>query len=442
MKTIVGLFAVFSLIILMIVPVYADVDKITIDKETFAIDEKFTISGTISDAGRVTLLASMKGPSGERLVHSIRSDIGGTFSFQPVRADDLFRSKGIYTINVFADTQLAGSGPTIKIEYSRGVATVLPDFDLVLKEIGNKTVDEGTKLSFTVSVTDSTINDIEFSLEKYPNGAKIDKDTGVFSWTPTNTQSGGYIFDVVVNAYPFEDRETITITVNDKPGLASTPEPKEKEPGQTESKKLELAAFVDESKDPQSYVDRYNSDAGYKDWFDKNYSWYSSIYEAVGLEEPLLIPAAFVDESKDPQSYVDRYNSEVGYKNWFDSNHSEYSSIYQAVGLDEPKELASFVDESKDPQSYVDRYNSEENYKDWFDKTYPDITIYQAVGLDESKEKEKQFGTCGEGTRLIDEVCTIFEESEFGQCGEGTELVGKVCEIIGKTDVKPWWQFW
>jgi len=57
----------------------------------------------------------------------------------------------------------------------------------------------------------------------------------------------------------------------------------------------------------------------------------------VGLEEPLLIPAAFVDETKDPQSYVDRYNNEATYKEWFDDNFAEYDSIYQAVGLEEPK---------------------------------------------------------------------------------------------------------
>ena len=58
---------------------------------------------------------------------------------------------------------------------------------------------------------------------------------------------------------------------------------------------------MDESKDPQSYVDRYNNEASYKEWFDKSYPEYDSIYQAVGLEEPLEIPASFVDESKDPK---------------------------------------------------------------------------------------------------------------------------------------------
>ena len=90
----------------------------------------------------------------------------------------------------------------------------------------------------------------------------------------------------------------------------------------------------------------------------------------------------------------------------------------------EPEELeipAPFVDESKDPQSYVDRYNNETSYKKWFDDTYPEYdSIYEAVGLEEQKIKEKKFGICGPGTKLIDGVCTI----------------------IQKPIVKPWWQFW
>ncbi len=45
--------------------------------------------------------------------------------------------------------------------------------------------------------------------------------------------------------------------------------------------------------------------------------------------------ASFVDVDKDPQYYLDRYNNEESYKEWFDTNYSQYDSIYQAVGLDE-----------------------------------------------------------------------------------------------------------
>ncbi|MBT4327310.1 MAG: hypothetical protein HOD60_10480, partial [Candidatus Nitrosopelagicus sp.] len=49
-------------------------------------------------------------------------------------------------------------------------------------------------------------------------------------------------------------------------------------------KSIGIASFVDATKDPQHYIDRYNNEPTYKEWFDENYSQYSSIYEAVGLE--------------------------------------------------------------------------------------------------------------------------------------------------------------
>ena len=50
-------------------------------------------------------------------------------------------------------------------------------------------------------------------------------------------------------------------------------------------RKEKIASFVDQSKDPQHYIDRYNNEPKYKEWFDTNYPQYSSIYEAVGLKE-------------------------------------------------------------------------------------------------------------------------------------------------------------
>ncbi|MDH3780898.1 MAG: Ig domain-containing protein, partial [Nitrosopumilus sp.] len=206
----------------------------------------------------------------------------------------------------------------------------------------------------------SSLNNVAFSLEKSPPaGAKINSNTGLFTWTPTDSQGAkSYVFDIVAKKDSMIDRQSVTITVNDIKILEPVKEP---EPTTTpaEPKDLGIASFVDKTKDPQSYVDRYNNEATYKEWFDDNFTEYDSIYQAVGLEEPLLIPASFVDETKDPQSYVDRYNNEATYKEWFDDNFTEYDSIYQAVGLEEPK------------------------------------------------VEEKKFGICGPGTKLIDGVCTI-----------------------------------
>jgi len=69
------------------------------------------------------------------------------------------------------------------------------------------------------------------------------------------------------------------ITISDKPSV----------PEEHKSTQLEIAAFVDQSKDPQHYIDRYFNESKYKKWFDKNYPQYTSIYEAVGLEQPVQV---------------------------------------------------------------------------------------------------------------------------------------------------------
>jgi Ca2+-binding RTX toxin-like protein len=99
----------------------------------------------------------------------------------------------------------------------------------VLGIIGNKTVDELTKLTFTATATDVDIpaNTLTYSLVGAPAGASIDSATGVFTWTPTEEQGpGSFSFNVVVtdNGMPtLSDSETITVTVNEVNGGPGTP---------------------------------------------------------------------------------------------------------------------------------------------------------------------------------------------------------------------------
>jgi len=51
-----------------------------------------------------------------------------------------------------------------------------------------------------------------------------------------------------------------------------------------------IASFVDPNQDPEYYVNRYDNDPSYKEWFDENFPEYDSIYEAVGLKEPEATP--------------------------------------------------------------------------------------------------------------------------------------------------------
>lgn len=72
--------------------------------------------------------------------------------------------------------------------------------------------------------------------------------------------------------------------------------------------------------------------------------------------------APFVDPNQDPQYYVDRYNNEPIYKEWFDSNFPEYNSIYEAVGLNKPTIAPQQTPEPEHTQSNCD-------------SSYPDVCI-------------------------------------------------------------------
>jgi len=373
-------FAVFSLFVLMMVPAYASVTSLSLEKSFYTTDESIKFIGTLNGTETVYVFIRDAGGKYEgQLADPIATD---EFDVIPQSVSIFFDSKGIYSATAFTGDEKEEDGFTIQLEFDGNKVFEVPDFVLQLKTIVDKSVEVEKTITFTASLTDSSIEGAVFSLEKNPPiGATIDPDSGKFVWTVSksqgNIQDVPYKFDIVVNLGAQEDRETITITVKQayvEPEKQPEPKP---EPKQTTSEPKELGI------------------------------------------------APFVDESKDPQSYVDRYNKEASYKKWFDDNYSEYSSIYEAVGLEEPKVLAAFVDPNLDPQYYIDRYNKEITYKEWFDKSYPDITIYEAVGLEEPEVVEPEFGECGEGTKLIDGKCTIVAtKSEGGGCLIATATYG------------------
>ena len=428
MHTRLGIFLVFSLFVLIMTPVYAEVTTVSMKKSFYTVDETISFSGTESEGSNIVTVV-IRGPDGHAELLGGFSDPQGEYETTPRNVKNVFSIQGNYNVTAFVDK--FENGVSILLEFDGQKVTLMPDFVLSLNTISDKTIEEKKTLVFTPTLTES-LTGVTFSLEKNPpTGASINSQTGQFTWTPTESQGpAAYVFDIVVKKGASEDREDVKITVTE-PAPVIQPEPTPKpeptpitEPEPEPTQELGIASFVDPTKDPQSYVDRYNNEPTYKKWFDENYPEYSSIYEAVGLDEPKGL-ASFVDPTKDPQSYVNRYNNEPTYKKWFDENYPEYSSIYEAVGLEKPKEIASFVDPTLDPQFYIDRYNNEPQFREWFDENYPDMTIYDAIGLDEPEIKEQEIGQCGPGTILVDGVCTPDESiQEGGGCLIATAAFG------------------
>ncbi len=105
---------------------------------------------------------------------------------------------------------------------------ISPNSSPELSPIGNKQVDEGQTLEFTVTATDPDEGDtLTFSAGNLPPGADFNADTQAFSWTPAFGDSGSYqdvLFTVTDEGDPpLSDSATITITVGDvnrPPGLS------------------------------------------------------------------------------------------------------------------------------------------------------------------------------------------------------------------------------
>ncbi len=379
MHTKLGVFLVFLLATIIISPAYANVTSVSFEKSFYTKDEKMTFVGNEQE-GKKSVYVIIRDPTGayKGMVSDPTSESDGTYSTIERDVDKFFDIKGTYNATAFTDSQSEKNGITIKLQYDGNKVSILPDFVLALNSISDKTIEEKKTLVFTPTLTES-LTDVVFSLEKNPpTGASINNETGQFTWTPTESQGpASYVFDIVVKKGASEDREDVKIIVTEPaPVIQPTPKP---EP--------------------------------------------TPVTEPEPTQE--LGIASFVDPKKEPQSYVDRYNNEPTYKKWFDENYPEYSSIYEAVGLDEPKEMASFVDPTLDPQFYIDRYNNEPKFKKWFDENYPDITIYDAIGLDEPEIKEQEIGQCGPGTILVNGVCTPDESiQEGGGCLIATAAFG------------------
>ncbi len=85
----------------------------------------------------------------------------------------------------------------------------------VLNPIGNKAVDEGKHLQFTVTASDSDNDTLTYSATGLPGGASFNTASHTFTWTPSYSQAGTYpgvTFNVSDGKATAS--EAITITVN------------------------------------------------------------------------------------------------------------------------------------------------------------------------------------------------------------------------------------
>ncbi|MFC2028214.1 LamG-like jellyroll fold domain-containing protein, partial [Chloroflexota bacterium] len=85
----------------------------------------------------------------------------------------------------------------------------------VFNSIGNKSVEEGQLLQFTISATDPDGDALTYTALKLPSGASFDTQSRTFSWTPNYSQTGYFNVHFEVSDGKATDSENITVAVNE-----------------------------------------------------------------------------------------------------------------------------------------------------------------------------------------------------------------------------------
>jgi hypothetical protein len=90
---------------------------------------------------------------------------------------------------------------------------ILDNHPPVLQAIAASNTEEGQLFTLTLNATDADNDPIIYSCLNLPTGATVDASSGVFSWTPSYTQSGVYDLDFAASDGKAETVQTGRIIV-------------------------------------------------------------------------------------------------------------------------------------------------------------------------------------------------------------------------------------
>src|SRR3972149_1717669 len=99
-------------------------------------------------------------------------------------------------------------------------------------------------------------------------------------------------------------------------------------------KEKDIATLFDPLQGAEYYLNRYNSEPAFKAWFDTNFKDYS-IEEVLELAIPVTFSKSQSKldlhyKNSDLQKYIDIYNNEPMYKDWFDRKYHGHT-IYDII---------------------------------------------------------------------------------------------------------------
>ena len=174
---------------------------------------QFNVTATDPDGGMPTVNAPLLPPGA-----TFSSGSGsGVFSWTPTDGQD-----GSYLARFSASDGVGEDFEEIYITVNDTIQPT-PNRAPVLDRIGNKSVDEGDALTFSITASDADDDAITFDAKQLPPGATFDSSTHEFSWTPTYEQAGVWSHvEFEVTDGDATDSESIYITVFDAPKPPTT----------------------------------------------------------------------------------------------------------------------------------------------------------------------------------------------------------------------------
>ena len=180
------------------------IEDVTIDE-----DESFTISlSGISDGNGGTDNLSLSGASQGIASFEFTDNLDGT-------AEALLNPVLNFDDNTSVTITVTGeNGSTFDRTFE---LTINPINDAPVVATGNQQGDEETEFTFAAVANDVDSEDLTFSLDaaSLNLGMSINAETGVFSWTTTETEDGNYSVTITASDGSLEDSETITVTINE-----------------------------------------------------------------------------------------------------------------------------------------------------------------------------------------------------------------------------------
>ena len=178
-------FGILSLFLIMLVPVYAEVTEFSIEKNFYTIDEGVVFVGN-TDEEREQISITIVNPNGkESLLTGTVSNVQGVFETIPKSVENVFSIIGMYELTAF--TTQKDNGTKMILEFDGNSISEPTKYVLQLNSIQDKVVEVERTISFTASITDSSITNAVYNLENAPVDATIDPVTGKFIWTPTKS---------------------------------------------------------------------------------------------------------------------------------------------------------------------------------------------------------------------------------------------------------------